>query len=136
MASYQNLPKNPKSDGTGINKRCLRRDINKNAALGATADRAYKLLTESKNIDQFYNTLLGTPPPRNDPYPWGVSFPLLPQNVTQTNNPRSTPPTTTFTPSTLAATQPPPQAIPASTSTTARSTASGGSGRCRIPRTG
>jgi len=133
MASYQNLPKNPKSDGTGINKRCLRRDINKNAALGATADRAYKLLIESKNIDQFYNTLLGTPPP---PYPWGVSFPLLLQNVTQTNNPRSTPPATRFTPSTLAATQPPPQAIPASTSTTARSTASGGSGRCRIARTG
>jgi tyrosinase len=75
MASYRGLPKNPKSDGTGVNKRCLRRDINKNAALGATADRAYKLLNESKNIDSFYNTLLGTPPPRNDPYPWGVCPP-------------------------------------------------------------
>ena len=73
MASYRNLPKNPRSDGTGMNKRCLRRDINVNAALGATADRAYKLLTESKNMDVFYNTLLGQPPPRNDPYPWGVS---------------------------------------------------------------
>jgi len=74
MASYRGLPKNPFTNGTGINKRCLRRDINRNAALGATADRAYKLLTESSNMDKFYNTLLGTPPPRNDPYPWGVSF--------------------------------------------------------------
>jgi tyrosinase len=72
MSSYRNLPKNPKSDGTGMNKRCLRRDINKDAALGATADRAYKLLTESKDINTFYNTLLGTPRDRDDPYGFGV----------------------------------------------------------------
>ncbi|KAK3349056.1 hypothetical protein B0T25DRAFT_233859 [Lasiosphaeria hispida] len=72
MASYKGLPKNSRSDGTASNPRCLRRDINRNAAMGATADRAYKLLTESKDIDTFYNTLLGTPPPKNDPYPWGI----------------------------------------------------------------
>lgn len=72
MTSFKQLPKNPKADGTGMNKRCLRRDINKDAALGATADRAYKLLTESKNVDAFYNTLLGTPPARDDPHGFGV----------------------------------------------------------------
>ncbi|KAK4447184.1 tyrosinase [Podospora aff. communis PSN243] len=63
---------NPKSDGTGSNPRCLRRDINKDAALGATADRAYKLLTESKDINTFYNTLLGTPRNQSDPYGFGI----------------------------------------------------------------
>jgi hypothetical protein len=73
MASYRNLPKNPRADGTGANPRCLRRDINRNAAMGATADHAYKLLTQSKDINTFYNTLLGSPVPKGDPYPWGVS---------------------------------------------------------------
>ena len=71
MASYKGLPKNPLTNGTGLNKRCLRRDVNKNAALGATADRMFTLM-QSKDVDTFYNTLLGQPPPRNDPYPWGV----------------------------------------------------------------
>jgi tyrosinase len=68
------LPKNPKSDGTGSNPRCLRRGINRNAAMGATTELMYALLTESKDINTFYNTLLGTPPPKNTSYPWGVSF--------------------------------------------------------------
>ena len=69
-----NLPKNPKSDGTGHNPRCLRRDINRNAAMGATTELMYALLTESKDINTFYNTLLGTPPPKNTSFPWGVSL--------------------------------------------------------------
>ncbi|KAI1354218.1 Di-copper centre-containing protein [Xylaria sp. FL0043] len=72
MATGANIPKNPRSDGTGSNPRCLRRDVNRNAAMGATADRAYSLLTNNDNIDGFYNQLLGTPPPKNDPYPWGI----------------------------------------------------------------
>jgi tyrosinase len=74
MSPYHGLsiPKNPRSDGTGSNPRCLRRDVNRNAAMGATADRAYSLITNNSNIDGFYNQLLGNPPPKNDPYPWGV----------------------------------------------------------------
>ncbi|OIW28322.1 Di-copper centre-containing protein [Coniochaeta ligniaria NRRL 30616] len=65
------VPKNPRSDGTGSNPRCLRRDVNRNAAMGATADRAFSLL-QNKDIDTFYNQLLGSPVPKNDPYPWGI----------------------------------------------------------------
>ncbi|KAJ8122309.1 hypothetical protein ONZ43_g1464 [Nemania bipapillata] len=72
MATGVNLPKNPRPDGTGSNPRCLRRDVNRNAVMGATADRAYNLLTKNDNMDSFYNELLGTPPPKNDPYPWGI----------------------------------------------------------------
>ena len=67
------VPKNPRADGTGYNPRCLRRDVNRNAAMGATADRVFSLL-QNKDMDSFYNQLLGTPPPKNDPYPWGVSI--------------------------------------------------------------
>jgi len=65
------VPRNPRSDGTGSNPRCLRRDVNRNAAMGATADRALSLL-QNKDMDGFYNQLLGSPPPKNDPYPWGI----------------------------------------------------------------
>ncbi|KAH8878706.1 Di-copper centre-containing protein [Thozetella sp. PMI_491] len=67
-----NITKNPRTDGTGANPRCLRRDINRNAAMGATADRAFSLINNNKNIDGFYNQLLGSPPPKNDSYPWGI----------------------------------------------------------------
>lgn len=40
--------------------------------MGATADRVFNLVTKSKDINSFYNTLLGMPPPKNDSYPWGV----------------------------------------------------------------
>ena len=40
MGSYRGIQKNPKSDGTEENKRCLRCDLNKAAALGATAAHA------------------------------------------------------------------------------------------------
>ena len=74
MSRSANVPKNPRADGLGSNPRCLRRDVNVNAALGATADRAYSLIVDNKDINGFYNRLLGQPPPKNDPYPWGVSF--------------------------------------------------------------
>ncbi|KAK4186702.1 hypothetical protein QBC35DRAFT_553521 [Podospora australis] len=66
------IPPNPKPDGTGYNPRCLRRDINRNAALGATAAHAFSLITSNDNINGFYNQILGTPPAKNDPYPWGI----------------------------------------------------------------
>ncbi|KAH9993471.1 hypothetical protein F4779DRAFT_608603 [Xylariaceae sp. FL0662B] len=72
MTTGTNLPKNPRADGTGSNPRCLRRDVNRNAAMGATADRAFSLINDNDNMDGFYNQLLGTPPPKNDPYPWGI----------------------------------------------------------------
>lgn len=40
--------------------------------MGATADRVFSLLTKSQDMNSFYNTLLGMPPPKNDSYPWGV----------------------------------------------------------------
>ena len=67
------IRKNPRTDGTGPNPRCLRRDINRNAALGATADRAYDLVVNYKDINSFYNKLLGQPPNKTDPYGFGVS---------------------------------------------------------------
>jgi tyrosinase len=73
MATGSNLPKNPKADGTGSNPRCLRRDVNRDAIMGATADRAFSLINDNKEMDGFYNQLMGMPPPKNDPYPWGVS---------------------------------------------------------------
>lgn len=134
MASYRGIQKNPKSDGTGENKRCLRRDLNKAAALGATAAHAYKLMTESDTIDKFYNTLLGTPPPKNDPYPWGVCRSPGPlKKIKPTDTPRSTPRATTSTPSTPVATPPPLPATLSFTSTTRRWTGSGGCGRCKTP---
>jgi hypothetical protein len=67
------VPKNPRSDGTGSNPRCLRRDVNRNAAMGATADRALSLISGNQEMDGFYNQLLGMPIPKNDSFPWGVS---------------------------------------------------------------
>ncbi len=71
MSMAGKIPKNPRSDGTGSNPRCLRRDVNRNAIMGATDDRAYKLL-QNTQMDKFYDQLLGSPVPKNDPYPWGV----------------------------------------------------------------
>lgn len=136
MSPYRglNITKNPRADGTGYNPRCLRRDVNRNAAMGATADRAYSLIANNSDIDGFYNQLLGNPPPKNDPYPWGVRQSLLLscgfQDMSNVSH-RSTRPGITSTRSTPAATRPRPPATRSSTSTTARSTGCGGSGRCR-----
>ncbi|KAK9780512.1 hypothetical protein SCAR479_02627 [Seiridium cardinale] len=48
MAMGSNLPKNPRSEGTGPNPRCLRRDVNRDATMGATADRASSLINDNK----------------------------------------------------------------------------------------
>ncbi|KAI1851561.1 hypothetical protein JX265_012357 [Neoarthrinium moseri] len=72
MSTANDIPKNPRTNGTGSNPRCLRRDINRNSAMGATADRAFSLISGNKDINGFYNQLLGTPPPKNDSYPWGI----------------------------------------------------------------
>ena len=72
-ADVPNVPKNPQEDNLGSNPRCLRRDVNRNSAMGAKANYSYPLIMESKNINDFYNRYLGQPPPKNDPYPWGVS---------------------------------------------------------------
>ncbi|KAK4207267.1 hypothetical protein QBC37DRAFT_299086 [Rhypophila decipiens] len=66
------IPKNPLANATGPNPRCLRRDLNINSALGATANISYNLIAQSKDINTFYNTLLTPPRNNKDPYPWGV----------------------------------------------------------------
>jgi tyrosinase len=71
-----NIPRNPQADGMGANPRCLRRDVNKYSAAGATANYTLSLILNNTSIDSFYNRYLGQPPLKNDPHPWGVS-PLL-----------------------------------------------------------
>lgn len=66
------VPKNPIAGGGGYNPRCMRRDVNAEAALGATADRSYNLIMKSQTINTFYNTLLTPPRNASDPYNWGV----------------------------------------------------------------
>jgi len=67
-----NVPKNPVAGGGGYNPRCMRRDVNSEVALGATAAKSYNLITLSKDINTFYNTLLTPPVNRSDPYNWGI----------------------------------------------------------------
>lgn len=67
-----NVPKNPVAGGGGYNPRCMRRDVNSEVALGATAEKSYNLITLSKDINTFYNTLLTPPVNRSDPYNWGI----------------------------------------------------------------
>jgi tyrosinase len=67
-----NIPKNPQRNGLGSNPRCLRRDINKASAMGATANHTYKLITEYPEINTFYNRYLGQPYLKGDQYPWGL----------------------------------------------------------------
>ena len=66
------IPKNPRFDGLGSNPRCLRRDVNKYSAAGATANYTYSLIMDNPKIDDFYNRYLGQPPLQNDLHPWGV----------------------------------------------------------------
>lgn len=66
------VPRNPMANGGGSNPRCMRRDVNSNVALGATAEKVYNLITKSKDINSFYNTLLTPAPNASDPYNWGI----------------------------------------------------------------
>ncbi len=68
----RDIPRNPRMDGMGSNKRCLRRDINKHSAAGARANYTYNLIMDHPNIDAFYNRYLGQPMLQNDRNPWGV----------------------------------------------------------------
>ena len=86
-AMVPGVPKNPQDDGLGSNPRCLRRDVNKYSAAGATANYTYSLIMDNKDIDSFYNRYLGQPPLKNDPHPWGVSrreFQYLDQGIIDT----------------------------------------------------
>jgi tyrosinase len=59
---------NPQRDGLGHNPRCLRRDLNKNAAAVTTAQHTFDLITESKTADAFHDRLMGF----NGQKDWGV----------------------------------------------------------------
>jgi len=71
LRASPSIPKNPLPNGQGLNRRCLRRDINRNSVLGATDKHALAVVNAS-SIDGFYNKLVATPPDRKDPFPWGV----------------------------------------------------------------
>ncbi|SPN98636.1 related to monophenol monooxygenase (tyrosinase) [Cephalotrichum gorgonifer] len=68
----QGLPRNPQSNGLGSNPRCLRRDLNKYSAYGASANHSYSLVMDYPDVDAFYNRYLGSPFLRGDEYPWGL----------------------------------------------------------------
>lgn len=71
------IPRNPRADGLGSNPRCLRRDVNRNSALGARANYSYSLITEYPHVNNFYDRYLGQPFLQNDAHPWGVGFGIL-----------------------------------------------------------
>ena len=50
---------NPRADGLGYNPRCLRRDVNKNAAAVTTANYTYDLITKNNNIYWFQTVMQG-----------------------------------------------------------------------------
>jgi len=50
---------NPQTDGLGYDPRCLRRDINKKAAVWTTTERIYELITENKNMHWFQTVMEG-----------------------------------------------------------------------------
>ena len=62
------IPANPRSDGSGANPRCLRRDVNRYAAAQTSDNYTYALITKSNTIDKFQKDMLGVPEENN----WGV----------------------------------------------------------------
>ena len=72
-AIVDGVPANPRADGLGSNPRCLRRDVNRNSALGATANYTLDTILKNPEINDFYNRYLGQPQLKNDLHPWGVS---------------------------------------------------------------
>lgn len=66
------LPRNPRADGLGSNPRCLRRDVNRESSLGATANYTYSLIMDNPNVVDFYNRYMGMPQLKNDRHPWGL----------------------------------------------------------------
>ena len=67
------VPENPRADGLGSNPRCLRRDVNKYSAAGATTNKTYSLIMDYKDVDGFHSRYWGRPPQRDEASPWGVS---------------------------------------------------------------
>ncbi|KAL2064242.1 hypothetical protein VTL71DRAFT_4736 [Oculimacula yallundae] len=53
-ASISGVPTNPQADGLGYNPRCLRRDINPNAAARTATNYTYDLITEPLNADIYW----------------------------------------------------------------------------------
>jgi tyrosinase len=47
------VPPNPQADGLGYNPRCLRRDVNKNAARETTTNYTTNLIANSNNVYWF-----------------------------------------------------------------------------------
>ncbi|KAK0748904.1 hypothetical protein B0T18DRAFT_436635 [Schizothecium vesticola] len=57
--AVSDVPPNPRQDGLGYNPRCLRRDINKNAAEWTTTKHIYDLITQNDNMYWFQTVLEG-----------------------------------------------------------------------------
>jgi len=68
LAPSLTVARNPRSDGMGHNPRCLRRDINKNAAAVTTANYTYDLITQNSNTHWFQTVMEGQFPQGK----WGV----------------------------------------------------------------
>ncbi|KAK3904935.1 hypothetical protein C8A05DRAFT_13240 [Staphylotrichum tortipilum] len=68
LAPTLQITRNPRSDGLGANPRCLRRDVNKNAAAVTTANYTYDLITNNKEIYWFQTVMEGQFPQGK----WGV----------------------------------------------------------------
>ncbi|KAK3319670.1 hypothetical protein B0T19DRAFT_404239 [Cercophora scortea] len=59
IAPTLTIKANPRSDGLGYNPRCLRRDINKNAAAVTTANYTLDLITKNSNVYWFQTVMEG-----------------------------------------------------------------------------
>ncbi|KAK3690371.1 hypothetical protein B0T22DRAFT_380032 [Podospora appendiculata] len=59
LAPTLTIKANPRSDGLGYNPRCLRRDINKNAAAVTTANYTLDLITKNSNVYWFQTVMEG-----------------------------------------------------------------------------
>jgi tyrosinase len=57
--ALSDVPPNPQADGLGYNPRCLRRDINKNAAAATTTNQTYDLITKNSNMYWFQTVMEG-----------------------------------------------------------------------------
>ncbi|KAK4221932.1 hypothetical protein QBC38DRAFT_513289 [Podospora fimiseda] len=68
IAPVLTVTRNPRADGLGYNPRCLRRDINKNAAAVTTANYTYDLITNNHNAHWFQVVMEGQFPQGK----WGV----------------------------------------------------------------
>ncbi|KAL2264065.1 hypothetical protein VTK26DRAFT_2851 [Humicola hyalothermophila] len=68
LAPSLQVTPNPQADGLGYNPRCLRRDLNKNAAAVTTANYTYDLITDNSDIYWFQKVMEG----QFDLGKWGV----------------------------------------------------------------